>query len=225
MDRKRRLLWELGIVAIFLAWWFFFVQTNVNPALGNIYVGLTIGAGLIALIDRNLGKKDIDLVNPNNTWIGAILIAFIGYFVIVFGGQLVVRLLTGVPVSDILKLLQSTSPAFSDSKIINGITFGIMVAYIESYALFVVGFDLLASMFNAKINRNGLKTFKLWMIMFGIGFLFLILHVTAKGIESSGTLIVVFFMAMVSMVIVAYTQEGRSSIITHQIANSLAMIL
>jgi len=225
MDRKRKLLWELGLVVTFFLWWFFFVQTNVNPQLGNTYTGLVVGSALGGLVVYRFGRKDIDLVNPNNTWIGAITIAFVGYFVIIFGGQLVVKLFAGVPLSDILSLLQSTAPAFSESRIINGITFGIMVAYIESYALFVVGFDLLASMFNVRIDRQGLKNPKLWGIMIGIMFLFVILHVTAKGVENQATLIVVGFMAIVSMVMIAYTKEGRTGILTHIYANTLALIL
>jgi hypothetical protein len=223
MSQEKKLLWEFGIVAIFLSWWFFFVQTNVNPTLGSIYIGLTVGAGLIALVDYQFGRKEIPLVNPSNSWITAIMIAGIGYVIVIYGGQLVVQLLKGVPLTNALGLLQSTAPAFSSSRIINALTFGLMVAYIETYALFMVGFDLLASMNGVSINKSNFTNIKLWIIMGGISLLFLLLHATAKGITNQSTLIIVFFMALVSLVIVTITREGRTALLLHIIANSLAV--
>ena len=222
MEQKRKLLLELGVVALFFGWWFFFVASNVDATLGEIYIGLTLGAGLMALIDNSLDKKELELVNPNNSWIAAITIAVVGYFVIIFGGQLVVKLVSGVPLVDVLKLLQSSAPVFSNSKIINDLTFGFFVAYIETYAIFVVGYDLLASMFKVSISKQGLRSIKIWLIIIGLTAFFTILHATAKALDQS-SLVVVAFMGLISLIIITITKEGRTGILTHIIANSVAV--
>ena len=163
-------------------------------------------------------------MNPNNSWIAALGIAVVGYFVIMFGGQLVVKLLSGVPITNVLKLLEASSPIFSNSLILNKITFGIMVAYLETYAIFVVGYDLLASMFNVQINTKNLKNPKLIGIIIGLTLFFLILHATAKSLDQA-SLVIVGFMGLVSLIIVTITKEGRSAILTHIIANSFAVFI
>jgi len=223
MEQKRKLLWELGL-CIFLVFWFFFIASNVDFQLGNLYGILALGALIIALVDYQFAKREIQLMNPNNSWIAALGIAVVGYFVIMFGGQLVVKLLSGVPITNVLKLLEASSPIFSNSLILNKITFGIMVAYLETYAIFVVGYDLLASMFNVQINTKNLKNPKLIGIIIGLTLFFLILHATAKSLDQA-SLVIVGFMGLVSLIIVTITKEGRSAILTHIIANSFAVFI
>lgn len=223
-NKNTELLREVGIVLILIGFWMFFVQTNVSPALGSVYIGLTSIAAIIVLADYLFGEKQIPLINPNSTWIGAIAIALIGFAVITYGGQLVISLLSGVPLTGALQLLQSTSPVFSNSIIINFLTFGVFVAYIETYALFIAGLDLLASIFNVSLDVKNLTGPKLWLIIFGISLLFLMLHVTAKGIENQATLILVFFMALVSCLTTVIWKDGRTTILIHVFANSIAML-
>jgi len=223
MEQKRKLLWELGI-ASFLIFWFFFIASNVDFQLGNLYGTLAIGGLIIAIIDYQFAKREIPLVNPNNSWIAALGIAVVGYFVIIIGGQLVVKLFSGVPITDVLKLLEATSPIFSNSVVLNKITFGIMVAYLETYAIFVVFYDLLASMFNVQISTKNLKNPKLIAIIIGLTLFFTILHATAKQLDQA-SLVIVAFMGLVSLIIITITKEGRTAILTHTIANSLSVFI
>jgi len=222
MVSKKDLLIETGIVAIFISWWWFFVSTNVNPVLGNIYTNITLGAIAIAMIDYFFGSKVIKLINPNVSWVKAFTLGVIGYIILLFSGQLAVRFAEVIPVTELLQLLASSAPVFSQSAIINFLTFGVVVAYIESYAFFVVGYDLLASMFNVEISKRSLTNPKSWMIIFGISLMFLFLHITSKGIESEATLILVFLMAVISLVMVTIYRDARIPIIIHVLANSIA---
>jgi len=220
----RKLLIELGIVSIFLTWWWFFVSTNVNPTLGNIYIGLTLSAAVVVLIDHRFGRRQVQLWNQNNSLVTVLVAGLVGYFVLIFGGQLVIRLAEVVKISDLLKLLASSAPAFSKSKPINFLTFAVMVAYIETYALFIAGYDLLASMFNARIDKQGLATIGTWIIIIAISFLFLLLHVTSKGIDNNSALLLVFFMAVISLVLTSIFEDGRPAIILHIIANAVGIL-
>ncbi len=222
MARDQKLLFEMGIVSVFIAFWWFFIQTNVSPALGNVYIGLTVSAVAIALIDSLYGTKEIKLVNPSNDWVTVAFVAVIGYLVLIFGGKFIISLTEVIPISEILNLLASSAPVFSQSAIINYITFAIVIAYIETYALFIVGYDLLASMFKVRIDKSNLTNPKLWLIIFGISLLFLMLHVTAKGIDNQSTLVIVFFMAVISLVLTTIYKDGRPALILHILANGIA---
>jgi len=221
MTQKRALLVELSIVALISYWWFF-IQTNVNPTLGNIYTNITVGAIAIVMVDVFFGKKSIKLLNTNIRWATAITWGVLGYGVLILSTQLASFLATVVPLSEIFNLLASSAPVFSNSPIINFITFGEVIAYIETYALFIAGFDLMASVFKVDINKKNLFNPKLQAIMIGISLLFLFLHVTAKGVSNEATLILVLLMAYISLFITAWTQDGRPALILHILANSIA---
>jgi len=221
VTNKQKLLIELGIIAL-ISYWFFFISTNVNPTLGNIYTNITIGAGIFFLADYFFGKKEIKLVNEKHSWGKMLIVGVVGYVLLLVSSNLASSLSQIIPLSESLKLLGATAPAFSDSPLINFITFGDVIAYIETYALFIVGLDLLASVFNISINKENLSNPKLWGIIFGIAILFLFLHITAKGIESEAILLLVFFMAVISMVLTVIYQDGRPAIILHVLANSIA---
>ena len=169
---KQILLLELGIVALISYWWFF-VATNVNPTLGNIYTNITIGAIAIFFADYFFGSKSIKLINPNVSWTQAFVFAGFSYAILIGSSQLTNYVAQAIPLTETLKLLGSSAPVFSASRIINYITFAFMIAYIETYALFVVGYDLLASMFNVKIDSKSLYSLKTWIIILGISLMFL----------------------------------------------------
>lgn len=220
MNNKHSLLIELSIVA-FISWWWFFVSTNVNPTLGNIYTNLTLGAIGIVLIDYFFGKRSIQLINPRNSWNQVIFAGIIGYILVLFSSQIANTLGQVINVGSILKLLASSAPVFSNSAFINFLTFGFMIAYIETYALFIAGFDLMGSFFNVEINKSSLYKPAIWVIMIFISIGFLILHVTAKGIDNNSVLILVFLMALISLILTAIYQDGRPALIVHIIANSI----
>ena len=178
------LLTELTILGFFIAWWFIFVQTNVSPVLGSVYIGMTFAGFAVVLIDYLFGEKQVQLINPKNPWISVILGGVLGYIILIFGGRLIISLAENIPLSEALKLLGTAAPVFSRSAILNFITFAVVIAYIETYALFIGGFDLLASWLKVDIDRKNLASPKLWLVIFGIAVLFLLLHVNAKGIEN-----------------------------------------
>ena len=221
MTEKRELFIELSIVAL-ISYWLFFLQTNVNPVLGNIYTNLTLGSIGVVLVDAFFGQKTIKLFNKKVSWVQAFAFGVGGYVAVLLSTQLTSALSGVIPLTEILNLLGSSAPVFSNSPIINFITFGQIIAYIESYALFIAGFDLMGSLFKVEISKRNLFNPKLQMIIIGISILFLMLHVTAKGIDNESTLFLVFLMAYISLTITAWTQDGRACLILHLGANTVA---
>jgi len=222
MARKgEELLIELGIVGI-LGYVLFFVSTNVNPTLGSIYTLPVLLAISLALVDYLFGSKTIKLINPNVSWIEAFMWGLGGYIAVILSTHLATALAEIIPLRELLELLAASAPVFSQSPIINWVVFGILIAYIETYTFFVTALDLFSSMFKVQITKRNILNPKMLTIMFGLSLLFLFYHVTAKGIASEATLILVFFMAFISLVTIIYTLDARPALIIHIMANSIA---
>jgi len=221
MEQNKQIFITIGILA-FISYWFFFISTNVNPTLGNIYTNITIGSMAILLADFFFAKQSIKLINKNVTWTKAIMYGIGGYIILILSTQFTVALSEIIPLTEIINLLATSAPVFSQSTLINFITFGIVIALVESMAIFIIGLDLLASMFHVQLNKQNLWNPKLWMIMIGLAVLFLFLHITSKGVEAEATLILVFIMAIISMVLAVLTLDYRATLSLHLIANSIA---
>jgi len=221
VTEKRKLFLELSIVAL-ISYWFFFISTNVNPALGNVYTNITVGAIGIVLVDYFFGKKTIKIINNNISWTQAVLWGVGGYAALLLGTQIATGLANIIPLKEILGLLGASAPVFSNSAFINWVTFGQVIAYIETYALFIAAFDLLASVFKIEISKRNLANPALQLLMLSLTILFIMLHVTAKGIESEAVLILVGMMAYISLFITAWTQDARPGLLLHMLANSIA---
>jgi hypothetical protein len=216
MKKDNSKIWELGLILVFIGLFFFLVQTNANETLGSTFIGLTLLGGIMVIADYMFGNISIPLINPNRSWIMAITIAVIGYITVVFGGNLAIKLLSGIPISDTLGLLQASVPVFSNSYIINFLAFGFAIATVETFTIFVASYDLLLSMFNVDINNK--TSIKHWLIVAGLVILFIILHATAKQLDNP-SLIIVGWMALVSVVIVMFTKEARTAILLHILLN------
>jgi len=230
MSNEKSPFIELALLA-FVTYWWFFVATNVNPLLGNIYTGLTVLAGIILLTEQGWGKISVPLRSQTHNWLTVLVGGLVAYIVLLFGGQLIVNFFENIPITDLLKsLAQTTAPVFAQSKLINFITFVFVVAFIETQAIFVRGFDLVVTFVNKvfktnlEINTANLFRPAMLLIIFFISFVFMLLHVTAKGIENSAALVLVFVMALISLILVCVYKESRPAIWFHIIANGLGYI-
>ena len=145
-----------------------------------------------------------------------------GYVAVLLSSQLASKLATVVPLTEILNLLGSTAPVFSNSAGLNWFTFSILIAFVETYAFFVIALDILCSMFSVEIDKRNLYNPKMWIILFSLSFLFMMYHVTSKGVQSEATLILVFFMAMISLISLIWTKDARGALGIHIIANGIA---
>jgi hypothetical protein len=215
MNKLERLeIWTLGLLLV----WFLFNSTNVNPNLGLIYSVFAIGSIIYILIDP---KRDIYLKKGSDSFLGSILIGAVAYIVLVVIGVYVI--MPGM--ESLMNLLAASTPPLSDNVLINKINFGIMIAIVETTFFFIYGFDVIASLVGIQIKKENLKNSKLWSIIFAIAFVFLFFHIAAKGltVASMPILALVWFMAVISMVLVTYFESGLQAIFLHVIANSLAI--
>ena len=218
---KKQALTAIGILAV-LSIYLFFVTTNVNPQLGLIYNGLAILSIGLIIADQLFGKRTIKLINRNVSWGKALLWGIGGYIALIASVQLTSLLAEFIPLTEILSLLGASAPVFSNSALINFFTFGGVIAFLETYALFIALPDLMASIFNIEISKRNILNPKVLTLITAISTIFLLLHVTAKGIGSEAILILVFLMAFISLVITFMTNDSRPALILHIVANSIA---
>ena len=209
---------EIGILFT-LAILFQFAAVNVNPTLGNIYTGFAILAAIFIILDP---KRQIHLKSRYNQSSGlALLKGAVSYIILVLGGSYVI-----VPgVQAVRNLLSSTTPVLAQNAVINNTLFGVGVPVAETFFLFAVALDILASLFNFEVKRSALTNLKTWIAIIGLSLLFMFFHLTAKGIGNFETLSLVFFMAIISLILIIYDESYESALYFHIIANLSALLL
>jgi len=209
---------EKGIIGVLLLG-FPFVLTNVNVLLGESYAIFSIIAVLFILLDN---KRDIALKSESNFLAGSLLWGAGAYLLLVLAGTYII-----IPSAHLLvsKLLAASTPALSNNVFLNKLLFGIFVGVSETIFFFVALYDFLADVVNVSIKTENLKTFKLWGLILFISFAFLAFHLTAKGlnVDAIPVLVLVFFMSVISLVLVTIKKDAMAAIFFHCIANSISV--
>lgn len=209
-----------GLIVL-LSFALFFVSTNVNPALGNIYQGLAVVGIAILLADYTFGKRDIKLINKKINWMTALVIAGISYVILIFSSYFMSSLSKIIPLTEILSLLGASAPVFSSSPQINFLIFAVIIPIVETAVIFALAIDLFASIFNIKLNKMSFKLVSLFVVL---SFGFLLFHINAKGILNESALLLVFLMGFISCILIWLYRESRIAILFHVIANTIASL-
>lgn len=214
MNKFTRL--EMGIL-FFLGLYLMFTSINVNPTLGQIYLGFITLSLIYVMVDPS---RSIPFKKSNDSTLGAIVKGAGAYVVLILVGNYLI-----VPgVNAVRKLISSTTPALATNPVLNSFNFGGVIPYVETFFFFAVSLDFLASIFGVKISKKNLKSLSLWLIMFGLALSFMIFHATSKGLGNFDQLSLVFFMGLISLILVVWDESYSSAIAFHVIANTLALI-
>lgn len=195
-----------------------FAATNVNYQLGIIFVAFMIASGLFILMDP---KRTIPLRKENQTFLGSLIGAGLGYAVLI----LVSTTLIIPGVDKLIALLSSTTPVLATSVLANNLIFILAVPFAESLLFFAVIPDVFSNIIKVDVNRRNLLNIKMWLMFFVIATMFSFYHLTSKGIGSYSSLVVVWFMAIVSLVLVAYNESYESALYLHILANGVAILI
>lgn len=203
---------------IVTALWFLLINVNVNQLLGLTYLAFTLLTMIIYKWDRIRTTpldKDGKIIFP--FFKGALIYA--GFVVI---ASLLLPLFQKIQVGNLLQLIATTTPALAKSQILNNITFVIFVPFAETI-FFVVLMDYLASKWNIDISKRGIFNMRTLALVFGLSFVFLALHITAKGITNNAALLLVFLMMVVTLIGAIYFGQSKEVIIFHMIANAFGL--
>lgn len=218
------------IITVFTAGWFLFVSTNVNTQLGGVYLHFTwISLALliigITIFDR---KIHITFQKSPGGMLNAILWGLGGWIALLISSVAVLSFVDPAQanIGSVIKLMGATTPALANSKFANWLTFGVAVAFIETQ-LWARGLEFISDVFGIDISERASKRiFSGFMaLIIFLSFVFLLFHLTAKGITNTSSLIIVFIMMMISMIMVAIFQETRQAVFLHIWANTVASYL
>lgn len=194
--------------------YFLFAATNINPQLGNIYAIFSLATLIFILLDP---KRSIKFRKDNDSVLGSLVVGAGAYiFLITIGTFLLIPI-----VRKAIELLGATTPVLSTNAFFQFVTFAIAIPIAETYFFFIVMYDLFASLVGVEIDKRNLANIKLWGIIISLALIFMFFHLTAKGIGATDVLTLVFFMAIVSMVLVTWFRTGEAAVYFHVIANTI----
>lgn len=207
--------------------WFLFVSTNVNQTLGFTYQAFTIASLIIFLLDSTIYNRNIQITlhKGTNGLFNAILGGFGGWIALIATSVVVLKFIapTQATLSSVLSLMAS-APALANSKVANFLTFGFAVAFIETN-LWARGLEFICGLFHITINKSAFKKISYIIILAVLSLAFMLFHVTAKGIENTASLVIVFIMMFISLSMITLTEETRGAIFMHIFANAISSYL
>lgn len=205
------------VLSVLAFMWLLFTATNINQQLGTIYTGFIIGSiSLLIATQVFFNKKfDVPLANKRISWINAMVGGVAGWISLIFIQSIVYKS------ESLIKLWGVTALALSESKFANFITFGIVIAYTET-VLWARLYEFFSDYFNTRINKQSLLRLGNIMLIVLLSFVFMVFHITAKGISNTVVLLIVFSMMVISLIMVSIYEEMRPAIILHILANSIA---
>lgn len=208
-----------SIPLILSAVWFAFIAVNVNQLLGLIYLSVfTLGSMIIFKWDAIRTTP----FNRTNKWFMPAIQAIFIYVGFVLLASLFLPLFEKINVGQLIQLIATTTPALATSQILNTLTFVIFVPFVETI-FFVILLDYFATKTNVDIAKRGLLQVGTWALVIGLSFIFLLFHVTAKGITNNIALMLVFLMMMVTLFVTIWFGESKQAVFFHMIANAFGI--
>ena len=124
-------------------------------------------------------------------------------------------------VIDIIAQTQQTL-ALEGNKIFNFIAFGFAVAATETIIFHLRIFEYIDDFAKTRIRKQLNRFIAVALI---IASLFMLFHITAKGIDNNFALAVVFLFSLITSTLVYIEKQGLAAILFHIISNSVALAL
>lgn len=216
----------LNVIAFF---WLLFVLTNANTNLGNAYLWFLVISTVLLFINLFVFDKGtkITFQKAPGKNIEAFFSGAIAWIILLVTSFIILKIVDPIKASfgSIVSSLNAANPVFSNSVIINWVTISFAIGYAETQ-LWARLLEFLSDRFNIKIDRNNKTALGFIVLVILLSILFLIFHLTAKGINATSSLVIVFIMMAISLFLVAYNNgETRQAVWFHVIANGAAGVI
>jgi|TARA_Y100000034_G_scaffold114936_1_gene151534 membrane protease YdiL (CAAX protease family) len=219
------------LIFIFLLVSLGFLTINFKLELGTIFLVMIVTSmlvffGLPARLTHNSKPRNtFQAILDASIALGIVLISTIVLSTVFQGflttGQEFSLLSSGFSSLGTDKILpQSAQPIFAQSAFLTILTFGIIIAMIETRFLARV-YEALASVFKVNLNTFNTKVIALTVILSA---LFVAYHFNAKGITDNVSLLITFIFAFVTLELVRRRQELEAATYLH-IFNNLLFII
>lgn len=209
--------------------WLWFVLTNSNANLGNVYLWAAGISIILLFINKFIFNKRVNVTYQKSAGgtLEAILSGAIGWVILLIASFLILKYVdpSKNTLGAIFGTLNAANPAFSNSVTVNWITVSLAIGYTETM-LFARVMEFFSDLFNIQINRRSKYLFAFLIMIFLIAIGFSIYHSTSKGVENLPSLVVVGIMMFISLLMVAHFEgETRQAVWLHIIANGVAGFL
>jgi len=209
--------------------WLWFVLTNANPNLGNVYLwaaGIGLFLLLINILVFDKGVR-VTFQKKKGGHLEAFFAGAVGWVILLVSSFVILKVVEPAKATfgSIISSTNAANPAFSNSVIVNWITVSFAIGYTETQ-LFARLLEFFADKFNIPINRRTKYVLAFVILVILLCVLFIVYHLTAKGIEALASLTVVAIMMAISLFMVAHFEgETRQAVWMHIIANGVAGFL
>lgn len=216
LNREAVQIVELAFIAIWAA---AFLAINFSNILGVIYGLFIVGFALSAIFDKKISFP----VSKQGGWITAIILGigvYVGFTVL---SSLLLTWLSGTSVSFFtsMKIFGSSIPALAESQFTSFIAYAIFIPIVETVA-FIRFFEWASDKLNASYKGLELK----WIfIMILTSILFMVFHLTSKGVSNFFALLLVALMMAVSIGVTLITKDMKAAILFHIFANGIALMV
>lgn len=196
--------------------WFALVATNVNPNLGFTYIGFASITLFLYIFDT---KRTLEIERRKDNRIQAIIIGVVTWVGFTFVTAYIAGFLQKIDVGSLLRLLGASTPALAQSRILNFITFAFPVAFVETQ-LWARLMDYFGN--RLKIGKTELMNFVAWAFILSLSFVFMIFHITSRGLSNNAGLLDVFLLMVTSYVLMFIFKETKQALFLHIFANLIA---
>ncbi len=194
-----------------------FLMINYSLPLATIYLAMVLVGSLMYLVPiySNLfrwipfQKKEGSMLTKIAWGVGA-GVAFIYLYNYVLSSETLGRVFAAT--------------AFGESELIGKLTFGVLIAIVETRFFFRSIMQWWAWKINQPTNISPFSVGGIKLMVF-FGAIFAIFHATAKGVSNNMELMLTFAFGMVSVAMILYFQEVIQAAIMHVVVNAKGVSL
>ncbi len=220
LTKRQEIIPFIAVCLWFVALWFGFIAVNVNYILGVIYLAVFT---IVSMILYTWDKVKTTPLDRTGQWFMPAIQGVLLYVGFILLSTLLVPFFEEIPIGQLIQLIGTTTPALAQSQILNTLTFVIFVPFAETM-FFIISMDFLASTgLRLDISRKGIFKFSTIALVFFLSFIFMLYHVTAKGVTNNIALMLVFLMMLFTLFATIWFGEAKQAIFFHMIANACGL--
>lgn len=193
--------------------------------LGTFFEGILFGAILLYIMDNKVSLYLENASYNKNNWIKSIGIALLGAVIVSVGGVFIKSIVNNIvavfTLESMITSYAEMTPYFQGNLFFIWLSFTILISSVESIAVFGAYLEVMLDKLKTKPGFNAKAIGSIILI----SLLFAFLHLSSKQGEFIwGDLAVVFFMGIISCLMVLYTKQLKEAILMHIMLNGMAII-
>lgn len=205
-----------------------FFLTNMDPSMSSVFSFILIIGFILYWTDKTV---NIRLESKPNR-VRSVAVALVAYFVFVVVSAFVLSGLKLIPSFSftsaastysqyLASLFSSYSPALAGNALAVIVAWCVVIPIVETFAFFGGYLEWLSEKFNVPLAKRGPR-FVLVVILVAV--IFMLFHLTAKGVSNNPGLIMTAIFGLVSGVLVFYTGQLLEAILLHIFTNTIGVL-